>query len=54
MNENIKRQDSKLPVPGTVYQIPTGTHADLDLQDDKEMVLQRYYSYRSRGRRTHR
>ena len=28
--------DHKLPTPGTVYSIPEGTHADLDIQDDKE------------------
>ena len=44
-----KKQERKLIVPGTVYQIPADTHADLDLQDDKEQVLQRY-SYRARPR----
>lgn len=53
MSAKATRQDSKLPVPGTVYQIPVGTHADLDLQDDKEQVLQRY-SYRLRRRRASR
>lgn len=43
--------DSRLPVPGTVYSIPIGTHADLDLQDDKDQVLQD--SYRRRARRRH-
>lgn len=42
-----------LPIPGTVYKIPVDTHADLDLQDDKEQVLQRY-SYRLRIRRSSR
>lgn len=42
---------SRLPVPGTVYAIPSGTHADLDLQDDKDQVLQD--SYRRRARRRH-
>lgn len=49
MKNSSQEQDSKLPVPGTVYQIPIGTHADLDLQDDKEQILQRY-SYRRRRR----
>lgn len=43
--------ESRLPVPGTVYSIPTDTHADLDLQDDKDQVLQD--SYRRRARRRH-
>lgn len=33
--------ESRLPQPGKVYQIPEGTHADLDLQDDKELVFYR-------------
>lgn len=57
--ENMKAQTSnskeaKLPVPGTIYQIPTGTHADLDLQDDKERVLQSLYRRRNRMRFGHR
>lgn len=51
MNTDKNEHDSRLPVPGTVYQIPTGTHADLDLQDDKEQILQRY-SFRLRRRRS--
>ncbi len=31
-----------LPKPGTVYRIPEGTHADLDLQDDKEVIFYRH------------
>lgn len=53
MSTKTSQQDSKLPVPGTVYQIPVGTHADLDLQDDKEQILQRY-SFRLRRRRSSR
>jgi hypothetical protein len=51
--DTIHNQESKLPVPGVVYQIPADTHADLDLQDDKEQALQRYSS-RLRLRRTSR
>ena len=50
-NGSRSNSDSRLPVPGTVYSIPTGTHADLDLQDDKDQVLQE--SYRRRARRRH-
>ena len=53
MSTEATQQGNKLPIPGTVYQIPVGTHADLDLQDDKEQVLQRY-SYRLRRRRSSR
>lgn len=33
--------EHRLPQPGKVYQIPEGTHADLDLQDDKEIIFYR-------------
>ncbi|GEM_PF-1935522 len=39
--------DHALPVPGTVYTIPTDTHADLDLQDDKEQIFYRRGSQRN-------
>lgn len=42
-SKKITSIDSSLPVPGTVYAIPEGTHADLDIQDDKEEA----FSYRS-------
>jgi hypothetical protein len=50
MKHSRQSTDSHLPVPGTVYSIPTGTHADLDLQDDKDQVLQDSYRRRSRRR----
>lgn len=54
MNKNAQQgHESRLPVPGIVYQIPADTHADLDLQDDKELALQRYSS-RLRTRRSSR
>lgn len=53
MSKKTTQQTGKLPVFGTVYQIPVGTHADLDLQDDKEQILQRY-SYGLRRRRSSR
>ena len=46
---SMKRQSGKLPSFGTVYSVPADTHADLDLQDDKDQVLQD--SYRRRARR---
>lgn len=51
MNKDTKQtnQSGSLPAFGTVYSIPEGTHADLDLQDDKDQVLQD--SYRRRARR---
>lgn len=48
-HSNHTRQSGSLPAFGTVYSIPEGTHADLDLQDDKDQVLQD--SYRRRARR---
>ena len=44
------KRASQLPAFGTVYSIPTDTHADLDLQDDKDQVLQDSYRRRSRRR----
>lgn len=41
MNTSSNNDDSRLPQPGTVYSIPADTHADLDLQDDKEMIFYR-------------
>ncbi len=39
MGRNTNLTDHSLPVPGTVYSIPADTHADLDLQDDKEQIF---------------
>lgn len=41
MGRNTNVTDHSLPVPGTVYSIPADTHADLDLQDDKEQIFYR-------------
>lgn len=46
--------EARLPVPGTVYSIPADTHADLDLQDDKDQVLQDSYRRRARHRHMYR
>lgn len=55
MGRNTNLIDHSLPVPGTVYLIPADTHADLDLQDDKEQIFYRrglaFNSYMSFGRR---
>ena len=55
MGRNTNLTDHSLPVPGTVYSIPADTHADLDLQDDKEQIFYRrgsslnsYISFRRR------
>lgn len=55
MNSNANTSNQSLPVPGTVYAIPADTHADLDLQDDKEQIFYRrgtmrnqYLSFRRR------
>ena len=59
MNSNSREtNESKLPVPGTVYMIPTGTHADLDIQDDKDQALQDAFAragraWRNKFRRRH-
>lgn len=56
MNKDSITNSHKLPVPGTVYSIPADTHADLDLQDDKEQIFyqrgshRNYYNYFRRRR----
>lgn len=52
--QSRSNDESRLPVPGTVYSIPTDTHADLDLQDDKDQVLQDSYRRRARQRNMYR
>lgn len=49
-NATSGRGSGRLPSFGTVYSIPANTHADLDLQDDKDQVLQESYRRRSRRR----
>jgi len=46
-SSNSNLSDHRLPVPGTVYSIPADTHADLDLQDDKEQIFYRRGSQRN-------
>ena len=50
MSNTHNNTDHNLPVFGTVYAIPADTHADLDLQDDKEQV---FSNRRSQSRRTY-
>lgn len=47
MNANSNSNDHRLPEPGKVYVIPADTHADLDLQDDKEQIFYRRGSQRN-------
>lgn len=53
-NMSQAKVDHSLPQFGTVYSIPEGTHADLDLQDDKDQVLQDSYGRRMRRRHMYR
>lgn len=46
MSNDLNNSEHALPVPGTVYNIPADTHADLDLQDDKEQVFYSRHSQR--------
>lgn len=54
MSKVSKSNDGYLPKPGTIYSIPADTHADLDLQDDKEQIFYRrnyssgYFRFRRR------
>lgn len=41
MNVDSRDNEHRLPEPGKVYAIPADTHADLDLQDDKERIFYR-------------
>lgn len=55
MATNKLANDHRLPEPGKIYTIPADTHADLDLQDDKEMIFysrksDNYISYFQRSR----
>lgn len=52
--KEVSNNQSRLPIPGTVYSIPAGTHADLDLQDDKDQILQDSYRRRARRRQSYR
>lgn len=47
MNGSSNNSDHRLPEPGKVYLVPADTHADLDLQDDKEQIFYRRGSQRN-------